>query len=261
MKKNSYGEVVNFSGCFKLLNLVLFSILIIMPVPGQNMDVTFITEIYPYAAFYEDGNLVGFAVELLHAIWRWLGDPPAPIHVYPWARGYNLALTEPNVMLFSMARTAEREKLFKWVGPIGRGSYNLVGKEARKNEIGTITSTSDAIRWRVGVLRSDYGQLLMETGGHPSDKLVVLTHFDQLVRMLILDRVDMICVPQRTINEYRSSHAEIPDLRNYVTVSQTFFYYAFSLRTSDDIVKRYQTALDAIDAERRRILHKYNEEP
>jgi len=36
----------------------------------------------------------------------------ASIEVLPWARAYNMALSTPNVLIFSITRTPEREDLF-----------------------------------------------------------------------------------------------------------------------------------------------------
>ena len=38
--------------------------------------------------------------------------------LYPWLRAYQSALDKPNSCVYSTVRTAERETLFKWVGPI-----------------------------------------------------------------------------------------------------------------------------------------------
>jgi polar amino acid transport system substrate-binding protein len=44
------------------------------------------------------------------------------IKVVPWAREYLMLQTQANIALFSTTRIAERESLFKWVGPT-----NVVG--------------------------------------------------------------------------------------------------------------------------------------
>jgi L-asparagine transporter-like permease len=39
-----------------------------------------------------------------------------PIRLVPWARGYSIALSKPNVVLFATLRTEQRKGLFQWVG-------------------------------------------------------------------------------------------------------------------------------------------------
>lgn len=40
------------------------------------------------------------------------------IEAYPWARAYEVALREPNVLIFLIARTPEREAEFHWIGSL-----------------------------------------------------------------------------------------------------------------------------------------------
>jgi polar amino acid transport system substrate-binding protein len=88
-------------------------------------DITYMTEDYPPSNYIENGVLKGVAVDVLKAVWKKINSKEMHIQLYHWARGYQLALTKPNTMLFAMTRSPEREKLFKWVGPIYRGRYSL----------------------------------------------------------------------------------------------------------------------------------------
>ena len=59
----------------------------------------------------------------------------------PWARGYKMATTQPDVGLFVAVRTPEREQLFHWVGPIVSTSASLY---ARSGEASPVTSLEEA---------------------------------------------------------------------------------------------------------------------
>jgi len=59
-----------------------------------------------------DGLVKGFNAEIVAEIIRRTGLS-AQIRCIPWARSYRTIQTEKNVVLFSMARTPEREPLFK----------------------------------------------------------------------------------------------------------------------------------------------------
>ena len=72
----------------------------------------------PPAQFRDvEGNLTGYTVELVREIQKRVGNQDE-IKMVPWARGYQAAQLEPNTALFVTMRTAERERLFKWVGPV-----------------------------------------------------------------------------------------------------------------------------------------------
>jgi polar amino acid transport system substrate-binding protein len=60
------------------------------------------------------------------------------IKLVPWARGYHLVQTTENTILLSTTRIEEREKMFKWVGPIFQNTSGLIAKKARGLKIGGV---------------------------------------------------------------------------------------------------------------------------
>ena len=81
---------------------------------------TIMTEDWKPYQFEENGELKGVAVEILALILKEIqsNQTVADIKILPWARGYLIAKSEKNAILFSMTRTPERDSQFKWVGPI-----------------------------------------------------------------------------------------------------------------------------------------------
>ena len=53
---------------------------------------------------------------------------PYTISFNSWSRSFEMALHDRNTCLFSASRTAEREPLFKWVGPIVKDRWVLFGR-------------------------------------------------------------------------------------------------------------------------------------
>nr|WP_295782975.1 transporter substrate-binding domain-containing protein [Rhodoferax sp.] len=74
-----------------------------------------------------DGKPAGFAADVVREIQR-RTDNTDEIQLVPWARGLNRLNSNPNTLLFSMARTAERDNLYQWIGPIFDNSYALYVK-------------------------------------------------------------------------------------------------------------------------------------
>jgi polar amino acid transport system substrate-binding protein len=73
------------------------------------------------------------------------------IEFLPWTEGYQRAQKEKNTVLFSTARLPEREKLFKWVGPIRPVKGVLISKS---NNNVTIQSDSDIKKYKIGWMTS-----------------------------------------------------------------------------------------------------------
>ncbi|GGF19370.1 hypothetical protein GCM10011611_26620 [Aliidongia dinghuensis] len=53
---------------------------------------------------------------------------PATIEHYPWPRAYEMALNEADACIFSTSRSADREALFQWIGPIAANSWALFAR-------------------------------------------------------------------------------------------------------------------------------------
>ena len=60
----------------------------------------------------------------------------------PWARGYRMATTQPDVGLFVTVRTPERETLFRWVGPIISTSTTLYARSGEALPVTTLEAVS-----------------------------------------------------------------------------------------------------------------------
>ena len=134
--------------------IVLLLIFLLSITAGLAQELTVISEDNPPFNFIKDGVFTGSATEVVREIMRRL-DLPTEIQVLTWARGYQLALSQPNVVLFSTARTQEREHLFHWVGPIykvrfgfyakrGSGPYLTCLADAKK--VGAIATYKDDVR-------------------------------------------------------------------------------------------------------------------
>lgn len=71
----------------------------------------------PASEIDSDGNVTGYATELVRALQQQLGDT-SRIEVMPEARALLTAAHYPHVLLFGFSRTPEREAQFHWVMPL-----------------------------------------------------------------------------------------------------------------------------------------------
>jgi polar amino acid transport system substrate-binding protein len=78
---------------------------------------------YPPFMFTKDGEVTGFATEIVHEIMKRL-DVSYDIKSLPLKRAYRYLLEEPKVMMFTVTRTKSRENLLKPF-QMGRANNNL----------------------------------------------------------------------------------------------------------------------------------------
>lgn len=78
----------------------------------QSTDLLVVTENLPPYNYKEGIAVKGVATEVVQALLKEVGLQ-ADIHVLSWVRAYLKALEQPNVLIFSLVRTPEREEHFR----------------------------------------------------------------------------------------------------------------------------------------------------
>lgn len=203
----------------------------------------FYTEEYRPVTFSRDGKATGLATEVVEEIMRRTGMQ-APIEVVPWPRAYKYATTEQNVVLFSTTYIPEREKLFKWVGPIVSTTSSVYRKRGGMR----FENIEQARAARVLVYRETFlEQLLHDKGFH---NLYLVTSGAESMRMLMAGRAPLMAYDDIALAATAESEGlNISDIETAHILQQTFGYIAFSRDTPDDVIARWQKALDAMKAD------------
>lgn len=217
---------------------------------GQTLDaLTLITEDYPPFNFEKNGRRQGIAVDLLMEMLALSGAKKGreDIRMWPWARGYETALKEKDIVLFSTTRTEPRENLFKWVGPIMPSRIVLVAKKKNGIRLGSVEELGRS-GYRIGVVREDVGEKLLDKVDRVRDKVVLLNSGISVAKMLQADRVDMwaydLQVAMWNLKELGYDPAEYEEV---FTLAETHsYYFALSKKTDDRVVSVLQSALDQI---------------
>ncbi|WP_415906314.1 substrate-binding periplasmic protein [Neptuniibacter sp. QD72_48] len=206
-----------------------------------NEELQLLTEDYAPLNFVENGALVGPSVEVVQRIFERV-ELNADIKIYPWARSYELALHKPNYAVFSTSRTPQREKLFRWVGPLAEKRFSFYSLKDFK---GNLFKAKDAINYKVGVQnRSAAHQTLKSLG---FNKLHPVAYEVQNLKMLKLKRIDLWYTSNssfgaaiKKLNVPRHQFREVyvdQSLRQYI---------AFNLGTSKALINKIQLELDKL---------------
>lgn len=116
--------------------LVVF---VLCAAPARAADLALLTEENPPFTQTDPatGKVTGQGAALVFALLERAGISHT-VEVVPWARGYRRTLAERNTCLFLTDRTAERETLFEWVGPLVDGGLALFAREDWPHEARSI---------------------------------------------------------------------------------------------------------------------------
>lgn len=210
---------------------------------GVGQPLRIYTEIAPPNQYLDGkGQLTGFSIELVREIQKRIGNHD-PIELVPWVRAYNELESEPNVVIFSVARSAKRNPLFQWVGPIGESSFVFYVKASSPH---VIKSLQDARKiGLIGVYKEDVlDQYLTRLGFTNLDRSL-----DQAVMLkkLMDDRIDALAgSPVGMEESARSAGVRFEDLRETFTLLKVQTYFAFSKRTPGSVVRSWADALAAM---------------
>lgn len=157
---------------------------------AQKATLRVVTELSPPEQTIIDGLLAGTATTKVKNILA-KADLEANIELYPWARAYNKALTESNTLIYSIAKTEEREKQFYWLAPLTHLKLGWVSLQQRNDII--INQPEDAKRYRTVVQRDDIShQWLVSHGFIENQHFITCSDVACSWQLLLYKKVDLI---------------------------------------------------------------------
>jgi len=189
-----------------------------------------------------DGKLTGRTVELMREAMRRM-ELDLPIKVLPWARAYQMALSGPEVGLFATTRTAEREELFKWAGPLTRLQWVFYAKKGGGLTINSLEDAKNVAR--IGTYRSDAREQFLQRQGFTNLNSVN----DQVtnLRKLMLGRVDLVAGTNfGTYGIARKANIDPEEIEVVFAFRTMDLYLAFSLDVPDKEVARWNRTFEAM---------------
>ncbi|WP_420234056.1 substrate-binding periplasmic protein [Pseudomonas sp. ABY48] len=192
--------------------------------------------------FAQDENIHGIAVDIVREIFKRADISYSLTLRFPWERIYKLALENPGYGVFVMARLPEREKLFKWVGPIGPDDWIMLAKADSKIALGSL---EQARQYKIGAYKGDaIAETLAKQGLNP---IVVLRDQDN-ARKLVSGQIDLWATGDPA-GRYLARQEGVNDLKTVLRFNSAELYLALNKDVPDDVVARLQKALDELRKE------------
>jgi polar amino acid transport system substrate-binding protein len=212
--------------------------------PACSQGMQALTEVWPPFNYLEAGKPAGYSVEVARCVFQ-RADVAYTVEVLPWVRAYAAALATPNIMLFTTARTTEREELFRWIGPIASRRVYLF-KLKRRTDI-QVQSLDDVRRYVVGVIRDQASEQLLLAHGFVKDKNLDYTLMGQnQLRKLDAGHIDFITGTEVSTMYYARSNGLDPNSleRSLLLSDEGGYYLAVSRATDDALYRRLQRGFE-----------------
>lgn len=240
------------------LTAALLCLLLTTPVRAEQYQV--VTEEWAPYNYQENNQLTGMATEIVRAIMALTGDN-FEVLLLPSMRSTHALKTRPKTIMYSLFRTAEREPLYKWVGPIVEESihpYQLANAQQPVNTLEQLLHAPRITTRHAGLIP----EILQTQGFNNLEKSA--TESLQLYRMLLAGRTDIIIGDTDAGVAYYSRHLNIaPGTLRQIPIElyRSSLYIAFSRDSEDKMVAAWASALEQLrhSGELARIQGRYNQ--
>lgn len=223
---------------------------------GAAPSLTIYTEVNAPLQFQgEQGQLTGLAVEVVQEIQKRTGGTE-PIQLVPWARGYLELEALPNIVLFATARTAERNPMFKWVGPFDETIFSLYVRADSRIQLKSLEEAK-GLR-AIGVYKNDVRDLYLTKAGFKNLDRTINNVAN--VKKLMAGRIDAFASASVSIEELTHSAGYKPeDVREAIPFMKVQQFIAFSKETPDRTVRAWANAFQSMKKDRtfEQIFRKY----
>lgn len=192
--------------------------------------------------FAQDENINGIAVDIVREMFKRADITYSLTLRFPWERIYKLALEKPGYGVFVMARLPDREKLFKWVGPIGPDDWIMLAKADSKI---TLESLEQARKYKIGAYKGD---AIAETLAKQGLKPIVVLRDQDNAKKLINGQIDLWATGDPA-GRYLARQEGVNGLKTVLRFNSAELYLALNKDVPDDVVAKLQAALDQLRKE------------
>ncbi|WP_283188225.1 transporter substrate-binding domain-containing protein [Pseudomonas sp. PMCC200344] len=209
-------------------------------------DLNLLTDNHPPLHFQQGNQLVGFGVDMVQALAERTGDQ-VHLQQVPLLRALHVATTEPATGVFTVLRTAEREGLYQWVGPLMDVETALYSANTQQ----PVRSLQDAsTQGRIAVPRKWLAYDYLRKQG--LNNLYGVETPEQMMRLARLGRIEFVVADTLSIATLAREEGLAPSLLHYqMPLMKQGTYIAFSPQTDARQVARWQQALDEMNRDGR----------
>lgn len=242
--------------------LITLAALLLAPGPSfaqANLrSLEIVAQIFEPAQMYRHGKPVGFTVDLMQEIRKRVQFRTqweiSEISMFPWHRAYDKAISKPNMLMFSISRTPEREARFIWAGKIF--IYDVHFYSLFQSRLDHISSLHKLIETgqRFGVPnKGQVNAFAHEEGFVIGRDFITYPHYSRGVRMLFEHQLGAI--PLLSHNAHALVCREGFDGKKIHSLFRSDkltkpLWMVFSKGTAPEIVTQFQKALKEVQDEK-----------
>ncbi|MEO2279648.1 substrate-binding periplasmic protein [Pseudoalteromonas pernae] len=203
-----------------------------------------VTELSPPNQILINGKVAGSSTDIVNHVLQ-EADIESHIRVYPWARAFHIAKRMPNTLIYSVAKTPERESQFHWLGKVAYFRLGFVSLTQRDDI--KINKFEDAKAYRIAVQRGDISALYL---AEKQFAIVETTDIKQSYQLLISKKVDLVIDDPQYINSMSQHFNLAPTQLSFIKAIDdlsVYGYLAANKDTDPQLIKRLQKAFEIVE--------------
>lgn len=210
-----------------------------------------VTESLPPFSFVQNGAVEGLSTQIVQRVFE-RANVPQRIEVLPWQRALHAASTVAGTFIYSLARNAEREHSFAWIGKLEAVRLTIF-RLSERTDLAADSFAEMRRKGRVVVVSGDASMQRLQSLGFGDEHFFVLpdrTPGDQRFKLIERGRAEYW-----VSNPYSLAHriktGEMPNVfaRVIELPSDTDLYLAAHRDTEGSLVERLRAAFAALEAE------------
>ena len=203
---------------------------------GAAAPLTIVTEHAPPASMQGPDGVTGRETDKVRELMARTGTG-YKIELLPWKRAYLMAQSQQHTCVYSTSRTAEREKLFKWIGPTDEAEWVLWGRADHEFPLKTL---EDARHLRIGTYIGDARDEYLRSRGFNVEPVSNDLANPQKV---LLKRIDLWAVGMRNGSPGPSQYDWVDKVVPLLVFNRVKVYLACHPSVPDEMVDKLNTAL------------------
>ena len=225
----------------------LFLLSLLLAGGSQAQSLKIVTEAAE-GVYLQNGKVSGPVTQVVETALKRANLRDYRLFMYPWARSYEIALREPNVLIYRLVRTPAREAQFKWIAEFNRVQASFYKLKERRDIV--VKSMAQAKQYTVGVIREDFRhQYLLQQG---FSRLALSAEMEENFRQLLAGKVDLLLLNEDDVNYLcKSNEFDCVQLERQFAVPdlQVGSYLGASKGTPDNVVQRLAAAFQSMKAD------------
>jgi polar amino acid transport system substrate-binding protein len=196
----------------------------------------------PFSMLASDGQVTGLSTDIVQALFKRAGVD-YKISVLPWKQAYARTRNSANTALYSTTRTAERELLFKWVGPLVTSHWALFAKSDSALQV---TDLNSAKRYTVGGYEGDALARYLWTQGFTQ---LMLVHSERENLQRLESGGIQLWASGQYLAPYLARQEQVATPKMLFTFREIQMSLAFNKSTPDELITKLNDTLEAMRKE------------